>query len=465
MNKKIFSILILFATLFMSIGYATINSISLDINGVLMVSAQEGIFITSVNYKSSENADPSYSTINSTAQTVLDSSIVLSDDSLDGASSITYSITVYNSSSFDYQYVETAYDSLLYDNGNIIFSISIKEGEIVPCTGDKTLTFDITFKYADGVIPSNSLNVLNSTLNFKFELVPIVVGEYDYSGNIEILSLPYTGTYKLEVWGAQGGTAYSDTYRGGYGGYSTGDISLSSGERLFIAVGGQGESGSIDIDKNGGYNGGGSIAASTDSPTNRYVGAGGGATHIAKTTGLLVSLSNDIDSILIVAGGGGGGYKHTSTGYYGGGGDAGGFEGESGTYGSKGGGFYGTGGTQTEPGYAYGKPTIGVGAFGLGGSLTTQSHGSAGGSGFYGGGASYGTVLIDDNGNSNSSGGGGSSYIGNSLLTNKYMVCYQCNTSSDVATKTNSVSNVSSTATVDYAKSGNGYARITFISE
>lgn len=61
------------------------------------------------------------------------------------------------------------------------------------------------------------------------------------------------------------------------------------------------------------------------------------------------------------------------------------------------------------------------------------------------------------------SGGGGSGYIGNSLLTNKHMTCYSCTTSTATATKTNSTTNVSSTATADYAKSGHGYAKITFV--
>lgn len=45
------------------------------------------------------------------------------------------------------------------------------------------------------------------------------------------------------------------------------------------------------------------------------------------------------------------------------------------------------------------------------------------------------------------------------------MTCYNCTTSNDESTKTISTTNVSSTATSDYAKSGNGYARITFIGE
>ena len=55
------------------------------------------------------------------------------------------------------------------------------------------------------------------------------------------------------------------------------------------------------------------------------IGTGGGATHIAKVTGQLSSLSNNLSDILIVSGGGGGGLIKQSTAYRGS--DAGGIAG------------------------------------------------------------------------------------------------------------------------------------------
>ena len=43
------------------------------------------------------------------------------------------------------------------------------------------------------------------------------------------------------------------------------------------------------------------------------------------------------------------------------------------------------------------------------------------------------------------------------------MYCYSCTTSSDESTKTVSTTNVSGTATANYAKSGSGYAKITLL--
>ena len=283
---------------------------------------------------------------------------------------------------------------------------------------------------------------------------------YTNSGE-QVYTVPSTGIYKLEVWGAQGGTVtYSSTYRGGYGAYSTGFTTLTAGKKLYVNVGGVGNGGISSSTYAGGYNGGGAITK-TDG-TDHYHASGGGATHIATVSGLLSTLSSQTNNILIVAGGGGGGYRHTAgTGFASVGGEGGGISGtDSTTAGSNG--MQGLGGTQTAggkySGAAENTSTI-FGSFGQGG-VPSQSWGSAGGGGYYGGGASYGYV----SNSGNSGGGGGSGYIGNSLLTNKYMYCYNCTTSNDVNTKTYTTTNVSATPTADYAKSGSGAARITFVS-
>ena len=78
--------------------------------------------------------------------------------------------------------------------------------------------------------------------------------------------------------------------------------------------------------------------------------------------------------------------------------------------------------------------------------------GGGGGSGYYGGGPSAGH---------GAPGGGGSGYINTSKLTNAFMYGYDASTSSATTTKTYSTTNVSSTPTSNYAKSGDGAARIT----
>ena len=270
---------------------------------------------------------------------------------------------------------------------------------------------------------------------------------YTNSGE-QIYTIPSTGIYKLEVWGAQGGQ-YS-TYTPGYGAYSVGYANLIKDTKLYIVNGGSGILASANATfTNGGYNGGGQA--------NYGAGTGGGATHIAKVSGLLSTLSSQTGNILIVAGGGGG------TGVYNAneiGGSGGGIIGVTGGHNSSSWAGGGGGGTQTGGGsLGSGNVQGTVGTFGSGGkggyeSEFTQGAGGGGG-GYYGG--AGGSAR-------NGGGGGGSGYIGNSLLTNKYMYCYNCTTSNDVNTKTYTTTNVSATPTADYAKSGSGAARITFVS-
>ena len=279
-----------------------------------------------------------------------------------------------------------------------------------------------------------------------------------------IYTVPYTGTYKLETWGAQGGTTIDGT-GGGYGGYSTGTILLNSGDILYVNVGGQGSrtsSGTIEYIA-GGYNGGGSTGG--QACCNRSFGSGGGATHIATKSGLLSSLSSNLSDILIVSGGGGGAYygENAGTTYGLRGGSGGGYIGNSGAESTETDNQWcaGLGGTQTAGGAIstncskssdVSGGTI-TGSFGQGGENNWATTG--GGGGFYGGSRS-GHIAP---------GGGGSGYIGNSKLSNKYMYCYYCATSDATNTKTYATTtNVSGSPVSNYVKSGNGAARIILTS-
>ena len=278
--------------------------------------------------------------------------------------------------------------------------------------------------------------------------------DFDYTGSEQTLTIPITGTYKLETWGAEGGSANA-THVGGAGGYSVGNIFLNSGETLYVNVGG---AGTVDNDFNqktyvtGGYNGGGNACGFKDKLTS----AGGGATHIALSSGLLSSLSNSKNDILIVSGGGGGGGYQTD-GFSGSGGSGGGYLGNSGSYVVNYQNLYTpNGATQSSGGsyIQYGEYTYYPSSFGLGGGAKTDNgNASGGGGGYFGGGL----------GNLFMGGGGGSGYIGNSLLIDKSMYCYNCSESSEVSTKTISTTCTSSAPTENCSKLGNGYARITLL--
>jgi hypothetical protein len=279
------------------------------------------------------------------------------------------------------------------------------------------------------------------------------IGLFPFTGSLQTAVMPFAGTYKLEVWGAQGCsfTHNSITLRGGYGGYSVGNMSLSSGQTLYVMVGGRGRGGLNDGGRytsfpNGGPGGAPNLQA--------YSGSGGGSTHIATSSELPKALTDA--QILIMAGGGGAADCDpvgTNIGWGGHGGSGGGIQGNSGTeeYSSF---IPGTGGSQTAGGVGGWRTqdspyTALSGSKGQGGG----SYGNdctGGGGGYYGGGGSWGA-----------GGGGGSGYL-NSSLTNKQMVGYALTTTSNAeATKTVSTNNVSETATANYAKSGDGYATIT----
>lgn len=147
--------------------------------------------------------------------------------------------------------------------------------------------------------------------------VQAAVKNYAYTGSVQSNSFP-AAIYKLQVWGAQGGSnaadsSYSITAKaGGKGGYSVGILKLANASTLYAFVGGRG-----GASGNGGWNGGGGGSGSSSYNSGNDVtkmGCGGGGTDIALTTSSMSysSYRNNrtgasLKSRMIVAGGGGGG--------------------------------------------------------------------------------------------------------------------------------------------------------------
>ena len=195
---------------------------------------------------------------------------------------------------------------------------------------NKTGTWDIYVKAIDNAGNwSNSGEWTHYTYNIQLcAYNPGHSWEFNYTGGVQDFKIPCNGTYKLEVWGAQGGDVLNSDFgvemAGSYGGYSQGNKSLSKDSQLYVAVGGkpnftckvyeEDDGDEYCAESYGGYNGGGN---STDkfflgnrfADTGRgYVGSGGGgATHVAITNrGVLSNYSLYRNEVLIVAGGGGG---------------------------------------------------------------------------------------------------------------------------------------------------------------
>lgn len=167
---------------------------------------------------------------------------------------------------------------------------------------------------------------------------------FGMAGETEV-TIPFDGNYTLEAWGAQGGSLEvidddgnimnNCTADGGYGGYMQATHYLKKGTKLYVNIGGKGGIKRINYRKmyeyiydgyngedfcqgEGGYNGGGSCTIGfrkTDYDTGANIivlrnywfsGGGGGATHIALSSGELKELETTREDVLLVAGGGGG---------------------------------------------------------------------------------------------------------------------------------------------------------------
>lgn len=165
---------------------------------------------------------------------------------------------------------------------------------------------------------------LGSKLVWSAGLPVGTVYNFEYTGSVQSVELP-KGKYKLQCWGAQGGTSYgSSSGSGSKGGYSEGVLTLTTKTTLYIFVGGKGSRGSSSSLVNGGWNGGGASVGyssynSGDTNGYSYPACGGGATDISTVTssmsysgGRTNRSSASLLARCIVAGGGAGGsYRYT----------------------------------------------------------------------------------------------------------------------------------------------------------
>lgn len=365
--KSLYSILILITCIFMSVGYAAMNSIDLKIEGTSISLEQKGLLITEANYKSNENANIDLSELKATTGTILNSTISLSSTTTN--TSITYTITIYNNTEYNYQFNRAYFIENFYDNSNITFELSNDINTNTILAPDESITFDITFKYGSNITPSTATNTLNSYINFDFIFAPTVVATYNYTGNAQKFSVPSNGVYKIELWGGSVNNTYNDYIksRPSYGGYTSGEITLNANADLYVFVGGKQQK--------------------FNASSQRGSTGSGGATDIRLVNGAW----NDFESLssrIMVAGGAGGGYYDSSA-----------------ASGSHGGGLHSTAvshsshpigaATQTSGGPNGYRGTSGT--FGIGGTNEITAY-NPGGGGYFGGGSGPG-------------GGGGSSFI------------------------------------------------------
>ena len=122
-----------------------------------------------------------------------------------------------------------------------------------------------------------------------------MIWTFDYTGAEQTFKISRTCTYKIELWGAQGGSYVE--YIGGKGAYTSGIINLARNNKIYIYVGKQGDNSSERIYNNG------SIACKYNNIS--YGASGGGATDIRTIDGKWDDFSSLISRIMVAAGGGG----------------------------------------------------------------------------------------------------------------------------------------------------------------
>ena len=268
-----------------------------------------------------------------------------------------------------------------------------------------------------------------------------------YSGSAKSITLP-KGTYKLEVWGAQGG--YRTASYGGKGGYSVGTITLSEQKTVYLYAGGSGTTGG----KSGGFNGGGKNYS--------YAGGGGGSD---------IRIGQDSLYARVIVAGGGGGQGRTGSSHVGGAG--GGTAGQ--TYQGSGFGTNNGPGNTTYSGSSSSttassqsttctKNTDIYGGFGFGGNGVYRSsgYGGSGGGGWYGGSGTY----PDSSGDDDKAGAGGSGYVYTSSTASNYPSGCLLDSSmylTNASTTAGNSSITSPTGASETGHIGNGYCRITVI--
>ncbi|WP_084608566.1 fimbrillin family protein [Xylanibacter oryzae] len=342
----------------------------------------------------------------------------------------------------------------------------------VTYSNNGTLTKSISGTWEAGKIYTYNISKIIQTANFT------------YTGDVQTYTIPLDGIYKIECWGAQG--ACCDNGDGGKGGYTEGEISMKAGTIVYLYVGQNPTKNSLV----GGWNGGGNGSSHADANGLQTGCAGGGATDVRLVYSKNCLDFNSLKSRIMVAGGGSGtGFCELGSKYSGIAGGGGGLNGIDGNDYTQNGSlsYTASGGTQTSGGntknnfeYVDGDPTKGLiidsglnkGGFGYGGTndgFKSVLGGCAGGSGYYGGGASN---------RGHGGGGGGSSFISgytgcNAILESSTSDKIQSANSPNHYSKyifTNSQMTAGNTSMptpsggTETGHTGNGYARITFVS-
>lgn len=187
------------------------------------------------------------------------------------------------------------------ENGNMIENDSrVRTNCSVGNTVGETYTCEYSF-YNNGTL-----------VNKRTRRVTVVPAEtdYQYTGQEQVFIPPVNGTYKVELWGAGGGYGLANGVKKnapGKGAYTSGEIDLTQGDKLYVYVGQKGADATVNSGGAKSYNGGG--AGGTD-PDDDDGGAGGGATDVRLVSGPWNGGESLRSRIMVAAGGNGSSFTY-----------------------------------------------------------------------------------------------------------------------------------------------------------
>ena len=461
--------------------------------------------IKRVSFENSVSSSNGWAMTSSDAGTHINGIITLIDSSVSNEPTLDFDDININPSKVEHignkwiYYIDFDITSEMMTSRSYNFDTRYRFIDFNDVTNNTTITVNYLIrggkKYYDseglGILPSDITT--NKTLYANWLGPTAITKTYSYTGDYQLFTAPYTGSYKIELWGAQGGSGQytgKTLYYGGKGSYTSGTILLNKGEDIYIYVGGSGTSvsgsSSATVTNNGkNYNGGG---RATFYSNNSVGGGGGGATDVRYFSStptndeLVWSSTKGLNSRIMVAAGGGGAKSHSSSPSYSGTGGAGGIlVGYNGTSANSTCYAYGSGGTQIGGGLAIkcandGRNDSTVAIFGYGGSdisegyYNSSDNHAGGGGGYFGGGRGY-----------HAPGGGGSSYVsgyfGAIAITSENSRTAKCSTAdsvecsyhysnkifNDPQIKSGTESMPSISGSTETGHAGNGNAKITYI--
>lgn len=169
--------------------------------------------------------------------------------------------------------------------------------------------FGITFLLASAYAAFSTSLGINAKGNLSIDEDCVVnkVWEYSYENKSQDFTAPCSGTYKMELWGAQGGDSIEDvssglqaTSIGGTGSYVSGSLHISKNKTLYLYVGSQGENRTYNDGIGialGGYNGGGSGYYGDASGT--WAPGAGGSSFISGHNGCVAITENSTENNII----------------------------------------------------------------------------------------------------------------------------------------------------------------------